>query len=504
MKITNTLRNMSVMAGIAVFSAIAGASSLSADTQIIIDKALNSPTLSVRYTGAKAKLIEFRLNGENIGTRTLSNTKASGETTFSLNVNMLREGDNIVEVRLYDGAGKIVGTEKTTVSTEQAQSGPVFLDSPKMGQTVQGPVDIHLGLARSMRNITVSFFVDNNWKSLINNPPFSYLWDTSRESNGWHEVEAWVVDEGSATLKTRKTRVLVNNPGGKTDRVNTETSVPSPNELKIKVTGGASTKSPNMPNSESMPGTGIVNPPTKAIGTTGAISTGVRGAVAQTKSNTIGVKSTALTNSNSVTPHISPALEVLGSPTRGKVEETSVGIKSSEQANGISMSHRLMGPGTAHSTTVATRAKPKGEMKIVVRGVPAGTGLSPIIKGTKFAATGNFAISFNNSFVEFDVQPRFDHGVPMTPFRHLIEKAGGRVDWEHRTKTVRASADGHSLMLQIGDKFGKIDTQSVSLEIAPYIDGGRTIVPLSFIREALKVDVDYDKESGHVVITTKK
>ena len=126
------------------------------------------------------------------------------------------------------------------------------------------------------------------------------------------------------------------------------------------------------------------------------------------------------------------------------------------------------------------------------------------MKGTRFPAAGTFAISYNNSFVTFDVAPSFNHGVPMTPFRHLIEKAGGKVEWEHLTKTVHASADGHALMLQIGDKLGKIDAQSIALEIAPYIQNGRTIVPLSFIREALNVDVDYDANSGHVLITSKK
>jgi hypothetical protein len=41
------------------------------------------------------------------------------------------------------------------------------------------------------------------------------------------------------------------------------------------------------------------------------------------------------------------------------------------------------------------------------------------------------------------------------------------------------------------------------METAPYIDRGRTIVPLSFIDDALNVNVDYDKETGHVLITSK-
>ncbi|MFX5956691.1 stalk domain-containing protein, partial [Acinetobacter baumannii] len=63
---------------------------------------------------------------------------------------------------------------------------------------------------------------------------------------------------------------------------------------------------------------------------------------------------------------------------------------------------------------------------------------------------GTFAVLYNNEYVTFDVPTRVDNGVPMTPFRHLIEKAGGKVDWEHSTKTVNATADGHTMNLQIG------------------------------------------------------
>jgi hypothetical protein len=36
------------------------------------------------------------------------------------------------------------------------------------------------------------------------------------------------------------------------------------------------------------------------------------------------------------------------------------------------------------------------------------------------------------------------------------------------------------------------------------LERGRTIVPLSFIRDSLNVEVEYDPSTGHVLITTKK
>ena len=92
----------------------------------------------------------------------------------------------------------------------------------------------------------------------------------------------------------------------------------------------------------------------------------------------------------------------------------------------------------------------------------------------------------------------------MTPFRHLIEKAGGKVEWENGSKSVLANAEGREIFVQIGDKVARINKIDVELELAPYIDRGRTIVPLSFIRETLNVDIEFDKETGHVLIKSRK
>ena len=72
------------------------------------------------------------------------------------------------------------------------------------------------------------------------------------------------------------------------------------------------------------------------------------------------------------------------------------------------------------------------------------------------------------------------------------------------TKSVKASSDGHNVAIQIGDLNAMVNDLSVRLETAPYIDRGRTIVPLSFLRDALSVNVEYDKATGHVLITSIK
>ena len=189
------------------------------DGTVLINRAANNRTITVRYDGVSAALVEMRVNGESVASRTVDAKTAGGETNFALNPAMLVDGDNSIEIRLYDGAGKLVATERTSVFVDRKPTGPVFMERPTAGSTVMGPVQLSLGLKQNLRNLYVSFFIDDEFTSLKNYPPYTYLWDTSRVTNGWHEVQAWVVDEANRTFKTEKMRVFVNNPGGRTNRI---------------------------------------------------------------------------------------------------------------------------------------------------------------------------------------------------------------------------------------------------------------------------------------------
>ena len=188
-------------------------------------------------------------------------------------------------------------------------------------------------------------------------------------------------------------------------------------------------------------------------------------------------------------------------------------VKSGEKAPAKASEKSVVTPLVKAPVTVAMRHVEKGTVDIAIHTQPgsavervaAVTNLVRIVKGQRLPNLTTFEVVLNSSIVDFpDVQPRVDDGVPMTPLRYLLEKDGGVVDWENLTKTVTAKAEGRDIVLQIGDKSAKVNKLSVSLEVAPYIDRGRTVVPLSFIHDALKVNVEYDKETGHVLISSDK
>ena len=113
---------------------------------------------------------------------------------------------------------------------------------------------------------------------------------------------------------------------------------------------------------------------------------------------------------------------------------------------------------------------------------------------------GIFGVSFNDRPVHFDVQPRVEHGLPLLPFRQLFERTGGTVSWQDATQTVHAVNSDKDVLLTIGNRRATINSETVTLDAAPTLQSGRTIVPLSFVKQALDVEIHYDPLTGKVLL----
>lgn len=479
------IKRMSVLAGLVVISAVANA--FLYDATVTIDRALNSPTLTVRYSGETVALVELRLNGVSVGTRTITAATDAGETNFTLDLGSLKDGENQVEVRLFDKGGKLVGTEKSTITTEDGIRGPIFLSAPKVGATVQGPIYIKLGFGRAMRDVYASFFVDNQFKSLINMPPYDYLWDTSRETNGWHTVEAWVVDDSSTTFKTQKVKVFVNNPSGNTPRQDppADSTKPAPKPaVKQPVKPAVRTPHPNLQ--------AIPNP--VRAGATG-------GPTMHVKPGHGGANPTAVGTHNHETAPSTSGI-VSGNPVHVAVGQA-VDSKETRIPHSLATGPKHLTPtGTRVATTQNTGVPHVATVPSTT--VNSATQMIRINYGQRLPNLPTYAIILDSKYVDFDVSPRVQDGIPLTPIRHLLESAGGDVNWDNASKIVDANAEGRSIWLKIGERYARVNKISVEMERAPFIERGRTVVPLSFIRSTLNVDIEYDPTTGHVLITSKK
>jgi hypothetical protein len=394
------------------------------DSDIKFVKGSGAPSLAVKYSGLRAARIELKVNGVPVATRDISASKSSGLVPFSIRPMDLRKGDNLIEAVLYDPSGKVIGTQTTTVATGPNDL-PVFVRSPKMGDTVQGTVEIRVGFNVEMREAYVSFFVDKEFRSMKNVPPFSYVWDTTGELNGWHEVEAWSFDASQSTLKSQPVRVFVNNPGGRTDRL-TQEGPPAP-----------------------------------------------KPATPQAK------------------PVTAPKPATLAVP----VTKAGVGAPSG-----------MKSPDALYAEAAGFRVSPpKPTAKVNAKPAPVAKPAKPVKveNGVRIPKDGKVVILLQGKELNCDVEPRITNGVPLSPFRHLFEGAGGRVAWEHVEKICRGSGMGYEVWIKIGETYAKVNGQTFELEAVPFIEKGRTIVPLSFVDAALGMNVEYDPATRHVLITKK-
>ena len=421
------------------------------DGTIVIDRAADNRTITVRYDDLTAALVEMRVNGESIASRSVDSRQASGETNFALNPAILVDGENTIEVRLYDANGKLVGHKSTTIIVNRQARGPVFLDGPQPGGTVMGPIQIEIGFQRKIGKVYVSFFVDDEFQSLRNFPPYTYIWDTTRLSNGWHEIQAWIVDDGNRTFKTERMRLFVNNPRGRTEFRGGLKPTTNPDSAATGAKSGL-----------------------KAAPTLTGVAAGVKSATPPAARTTVSENPETVTTA------------------------ARVGTKAPKIAKGTITGQRAMLP-TGTRLALADAVPP--ETATVEPEEPAKLPLKAIMIGTRLSGATELEITLNGRRVDFDVMPRIENGVPLTPFRHLFEHAGGSVGWIHESKTVEAEGLGRSVRFRIGEQYGLLDGARFRFEIAPFIDSGRSVVPLSFVSSTLELDVQYDPNTGHVLIT---
>lgn len=80
------------------------------------------------------------------------------------------------------------------------------------GPSVKGLVKLEPSVSVPQGSL-VAFTVDGQVKSVTNQPPYVYFWDTSSYQNGEYEVEISVTDAMGTSISSEKRRMFVWNPG---------------------------------------------------------------------------------------------------------------------------------------------------------------------------------------------------------------------------------------------------------------------------------------------------
>jgi len=77
----------------------------------------------------------------------------------------------------------------------------------------------------------------------------------------------------------------------------------------------------------------------------------------------------------------------------------------------------------------------------------------------------------------------------VVPVRFVAEALGATVTWHEETSAVVVSYGAAAIHLTIGSPVAIVNGSRVLLDVVPFVERGRTLVPLRFLAETLGFEV---------------
>ena len=555
---------MSAAAAVTLLAALpatpAQAQASSVDLKVLTPRANDSLgsaqfSLDVAFESkAKSPVVtaELWVDGVRWARRDLDAPQIKNVLSFAVDGSSLSAGKHTIVVKVFTAANGVsqvslpVYAGNNNGEVRGSISGPdLNFKSLANGQKVSGNVEVLLDAKeRNGVNPYVTIYVDKQFKTLKNYPPYSYVWDTTKVPNGYHTIEATGYLDANGESSARSLKVFVDNVGGNTEfksdvpdlgkareRVApsavssavTPLAIPLPGKTILKPEGEpvsspvtvavpqlkmasaelATSSKSVMPLTASQPSVAAPAVRVAAIHTTAERVSVVHPAVtikasvsasvikATAAAPTVGVLQSAPLASVSAAMTAAPVSSVsLAAP---KMAEKSMAIAAS--ANAIKAAAPVSFSTVTANKTVrrasSTRSNPRAILKLDAHGY------------LHTANRRNVQLAFNGQALAFDVQPRVEAGLPLAPFRQIFEHSGGQVMWVKETQVVRAVNADREIVIKVGQNKAKVNGETFTMARPAFLEQGRTIVPLSFVGQAMNVDVQYDQASGRLSITSK-
>jgi hypothetical protein len=116
---------------------------------------------------------------------------------------------------------------------------------------------------------------------------------------------------------------------------------------------------------------------------------------------------------------------------------------------------------------------------------------------------GGIRVMVDYTPIAFDVAPYINNGRTMIPLRAVADNLGFRVDWNAKEQRVDlTNKKGVTVKLWIGKTEALQDSKPMAIDVAPEIADGRTFVPLRFVAEALGTKVAWDNPTKTAYLTS--
>lgn len=519
--------------------------------------------ISAFYQGSASNQIvnlELFVDGVKAAQKTLENPESRGVVSFLVDASALTEGTHRVVVRATAADAEVASAKGSFVFNSPVQapvaapalpvspgaslgSPQLSIEDPSVGGQVQGKVTIRMRAEDpSGKPPYVSLFVDRKFKTLRNYAPYEFEWDTTQYPNGYHTIDAFGYNDAQDVGHARSIRVLVNNPGGQTQRRTDlqdglKTAVPSKAAVKPTLPANIVAIAPAKPaRVKSSP---ILRRPTPAMLAQANPTASAKRALPKTQKI---ARLPGLLPQQAMALQGQPALSdpfvempVMAAPARGATPTQ--GFKPlmavaptahPRAATGTYLLHAKLGlPNAAVSTPVQTavrlpavKASVKAMEAVAAKrtmrvSFPTAKVHAPSVHAVLphalhttsqlswLHAVGQKTLMFNSTRLPLERPLAAQGSVMFGPLRQIFEAGGGSLMWQSRTGVVTARSKDKNVSLTIGQKNAVVNQTPVVLDSAPYLNQGRTMIPLSFLKAAMDVNVQYDAATGHLLVTSK-
>lgn len=127
------------------------------------------------------------------------------------------------------------------------------------------------------------------------------------------------------------------------------------------------------------------------------------------------------------------------------------------------------------------------------------TSMCAVLAVAQPALGQDVAIVVNGGQMQFNQPPVERDGRVFVPLRGVFERLGASVVYDDGT--INATGNGRNISLHIGSSQATVNGQPQTLDVAPFIVGSTTLVPLRFIAQALGATVDWNNDTSTVTIT---
>ena len=98
--------------------------------------------------------------------------------------------------------------------------------------------------------------------------------------------------------------------------------------------------------------------------------------------------------------------------------------------------------------------------------------------------------------------PYIQNGRTMVPIRVISEDMGAIVGWDHDSSQVSIYQDDRNIQLVIGSSVAYVNGNALTLDAPAELFNNRTMVPVRFVAEALGCEVDWYEAGQTVIIKT--